>query len=209
MKSKLKNFSENRLTKAQLLTLIKSDLKESGVKLVLKKNMPGMSGYFDHINKELVYINNKEGTGTLIHEYCHFLQWRSNSPIYDSYMPEVNNFAEAVIESLKNGKRYKKRIINEALTITLDCEVDCEKLAINLIEKYKIRINIDYYTRIANSVLVSYLIDTEHAPEQALGKIYDIRNVELVRMMPNKLMSTKSVKSFYRINKAFVLSFLK
>lgn len=197
------------MTKAQLLTLIKSDLKETGVKLVLKKSMPGMSGYFDHINKELVYVNDKEGTGTLIHEYCHFLQWRSNSSVYDSYMPEVNNFAESVIESLKNGKRYKKRIINEALTITLNCEVDCERLAINLIEKYKIRINLDLYTRVANSVLVSYLIDTEHAPEQALGKIYDIRNAELLRMMPSELMNTKTVKSFYRKNKSVILSFLK
>jgi hypothetical protein len=146
------------IKRTQLYNVIKKDLKShDGNILLYKGEYCGGSdrchGIFEFNYKENPVLkvatgnkSNEEWFGILIHEYCHFLQWRENSKIWRDF--EESNFS--IDDIIKNPKKFKKEIL-----ILIHLELDCERRAVSLIKHYNL---FDYkeYIQQANAILYKY-----------------------------------------------------
>jgi hypothetical protein len=111
-------------------------------------------GYFDYSGKEFVVaLKNRKGFEIMIHEYCHFLQWKENRKYFLKLIKDCG-----ILFDWLDGKFYKKKIINEAVRGVIELEWDCEKRAIELIKKYKLDVDIEEYSQSANCYLLFYHI---------------------------------------------------
>lgn len=146
------------IQKTRLYDIIKKDLKAYNGKISLFKGEycggnERCHGIFELNSKEepiiKVAIGNKskeQGLGVLIHEYCHFIQWRDKVQVWRDF--EESDFSiQDVIDSPKKCKR-------EILSL-IKLEADCEKRVIKLIKKHKLFCPLQY-AREANAILFKY-----------------------------------------------------
>jgi hypothetical protein len=151
--------------KTRLYSVIKKDLKAYDGKILLYKGEycggnDRCYGMFEFNYKDnpviKVAIGNKSNErwfGVLIHEYCHFLQWRESSKIWKNF--EECNFN--IDQIIKNPKKFKKEIL-----ILLRLEADCERRAVRLIKEYELFDETEYVKE-ANAVLYKYgFLYTDH-----------------------------------------------
>jgi len=109
------------------------------------------SGYFDE--EDLVVATKKpDWLDVLVHESCHLDQFVQKSKYWKSGDTGIINI-EKFISKEKNMsiKKVKKSIID-----TVMLELDCEMRTVKKIKKYGLKVNIDTYTKQANSYLFSY-----------------------------------------------------
>jgi hypothetical protein len=146
------------IEKTKLYSIIKKDLKMHDGKILLFKGEycggnDRCHGIFEFNSRDepiiKVAIGNKtrdQGFGVLIHEYCHFLQWREGSQIWKEF--EESNFS--IDDVIKNPKKFKKEIL-----LLIKLESDCERRVIKLIKKYDLFCP-KQYAREANFILFKY-----------------------------------------------------
>ena len=144
--------------KTRLYGIIKKDLKAYDGKIMLFRGeycggndrCYGMFEFNSNDNPVIkVATGNKTNQvwfGVLIHEYCHFLQWKENSQIWRDF--EECNFS--IDNIIKNPKKYKKEIL-----LLLRLEADCERRAVKLIRQHGLFDETEYI-REANAVLYKY-----------------------------------------------------
>lgn len=144
--------------KTSLYSVINKELKEYNGKIVLYKGeycggSDKCHGMFEFNSKDQpvikVAIGNKTNDqwfGVLIHEYCHFVQWRDDSPIWIAF--EESNFN--IDDIIKSPKKYRKQILQ-----LIRLEVDCERKTLKLIKKHKLFCP-KQYAKEANAVLYKY-----------------------------------------------------
>ncbi len=89
----------------------------------------------------------EEWFGVLVHEYCHFLQWRRNSKVWQEFNKNEIKFETLFAEPQKNKKAIKDLI---------NLELDCEKKAVKFIKTQEL-INLEKYCICANAVLFKYV----------------------------------------------------
>ena len=140
------------------IKFVKADLKEYGVKYYLprtkKIKCDGVlvSGYFDDTVPVLACaMKNEQAYEVLVHEYCHFTQWR------DQCKPWVMAVKHKAFEGLWDflgGAEVKN--INRLLSLCRDVEEDNERRAVALIKKMQLDIDIDYYIKKANAYIHFY-----------------------------------------------------
>lgn len=85
--------------------------------------------------------------GVLVHEYCHFLQWKENSELWKDFEECSFNIGDII----NRPKKYKKQLL-----LLIRLEADCERRAIKLIKKYNIPFDLETYAKEANSILYKY-----------------------------------------------------
>ena len=146
------------IKKTQLYGIIQKDVKAHDGNILLYRGefwggIDRCHGLFDFDSKDnpvlKVAMGNKtteESFGILIHEYCHFLQWKEGSKVWKDF--EESNFS--IDDVIKKPKKYKKEIL-----ILIKLEADCERRAVNLIRKYGAIDCIEYIQQ-ANAVLYKY-----------------------------------------------------
>jgi len=104
-------------------------------------------GYFTDTPAELAVatrISYTDFLSTLVHEYSHMTQWIDNSPYYIGH----RGFDSwDIIERWINGEDFTRSTIRKSINIVRDCELDCDRRAVELIKKFRIPINIDRYCR--------------------------------------------------------------
>lgn len=121
------------------------------------KDVKNCGGYFDYDSKEFVVaMRNRMGFEILVHEYCHYLQWKEDRKYF---LKMVKNCG--IVFDWLDGKFYKKSILEKATRGVIELEWDCEKRAVDLIKKYKLDVDIPEYCRSANSYLLFYHIVRE------------------------------------------------
>lgn len=190
------------MTNKQLrfISYVKKKCRENGIKCDIRnvtyvkggENIK-CSGYFDEMNRILVVSKmHPDFFHTLIHEYCHVLQWKENGPLWkniDKSSPLVDKWLTG-----KSVKNYKKH-----LAAVRDMELDCEKRAVELMKKWNFPIN-DYVKK-ANAYVQFYnwLAKTRRwsSPENS-----PYTNKIIVSAMPNKFNMDYS-KMSKRIEKLF------
>ena len=144
-----------KLTKKEqaLINFIKEELREYRGSLILHDSYMAKyrgkdysSGYFEcpGVNKQIklprlhVAISRpkKEWLSTMLHEFCHFLQWKKQT---------------------KCWKQYRK---DESIESSANLERECEKMTIALIRKQKFDdiIDITTYIKSANAYILFYQI---------------------------------------------------
>jgi hypothetical protein len=141
------------------IEMVKSGCKKHKISCKLKdvnylKPVPSIrcTGYFDDENKTLqVAMKQKDSFEILVHEYSHLTQWIDKVPVY----MKANKYLLAVDKWIA-GTNLPSAVVDAAIQGTVDLELDNEKRAVKLIDKYNLSIDIDAYIKKANAYLYFY-----------------------------------------------------
>jgi hypothetical protein len=146
------------LKQASFISLVKEDLEDEGGRLIFNKGKycggkAQCNGLF-YINADETptikvakgSLEEEEWIGILIHEYCHFLQWKEDCKIWRKFSNHDVKFEEIFSKPQK-----KKKVIEDLLSL----ELDCEKRSLRLIKANKL-IDAENYCKTANAVLFKY-----------------------------------------------------
>jgi hypothetical protein len=158
-------------TKSNLTIKIVRELLDQGFSVLLhnKDNLDGYGGWFDADDKEFtVALKHHMGFEILLHEYCHFLQWKTDRKLWDksqlTYDVLFNwiNYPVFVYSPIIKDCQISEQELDQSLHDILELEHDCEKRALKLVKNCPIEdFDTDKYIRAANAYLWSYHINRE------------------------------------------------
>jgi hypothetical protein len=184
-KYKIGNFIDN----------VKSDLASHNGKLILKKRTYKNSkfdGEFlesDMVIKCFVDFSSTYWIGVLAHEYCHFLQCINNNKLWLNFQDSVfenSDDLESIFQKKTNvmSKKLRKKISRHIINM----ELDCDKQAIKLINKYKLPVNKKEYITKANVILYKYLFWGEYGIwpdfiDKKTGKTANYKKIGATRLL--------------------------
>jgi len=158
----------------KLKSKIINDLLDSKItlKLFAKKSLGRGGthvGTFDGLNKEITLaFLSKNSIQTLVHEYCHFLQWKNKKKFWKKYGGNDGSLDEWL-----NGKEFSKHKITRFIKNTIRIERDCEKKTVSILKKYKIKFDEKEYIKQSNVYILSYWYIKEYR-KWPNKKIYDV-----------------------------------
>lgn len=146
------------LINTRVFGVIKEDIESlDGRIILLKGNYCGgkskCSGlfYMDSNDNPIIKVAKgnlaeDEWFGVLIHEYCHFIQWRDDTRIWNRFCDYDITYSQIILKP----EKYKKE-----LATLMELEIDCEKRATTIIKNNKL---FDYknYAQTANAILYKY-----------------------------------------------------
>jgi Zn-dependent peptidase ImmA (M78 family) len=186
----------------QFVSFVKEHLSENNVKLVVgrgrKVNAGGFlcDGYFDEYQKIIkVAKNDPYFLETLLHEYCHYLQWIHKTKIFkrsDKYC--------TIVEQWLNGKHYSKNTVKRAFYWVRKMERECEQLAAKLIDKYELPIDKERYIKNANCYIYAHYF-MEIKRKYTAFKKNPFKNRKVQQVMPKnfKALSHQTIpKKVYK-----------
>lgn len=147
------------MSRVELIKKIKADCKAAGVKVSLRNVgyviMSGQikcAGYFDSLGRELVVaLNHSHGLETIVHEFCHFLQWDEQCEAW------VNNCDSIeMVDLWISGEDIPD--IDTHISNVRNLELDNEIRSVNLIKNFGLQseINPERYTQKANAYIQFY-----------------------------------------------------
>lgn len=143
------------MTRKNFTCKVVNELLEDDFSVIIKneKHINGYGGWFDSEKKEFwVAMKNKKGFEIMVHEYCHYQQWKTKKRFFNKLIKDgVSVFFDWV-----DGKFYPKHVVESALANTIELEWDCECRAVDLIKKNNLDIDVDDYCRGTNAYLLYY-----------------------------------------------------
>lgn len=134
-----------------------SELLDDGfsIKLPMTKSIDGKyGGWFNSARSEkefVVAMKRDCAFEIFVHEYSHYLQWKHNTDFFNKKAHGCD-----VLFSWLDGTDFTDKQITKAIHNAIELEWDCERIAISLIKKHKLEIDIDNYIRGANCYLFFY-----------------------------------------------------
>ena len=140
---------------------VRQHLKDYGMRLIFGRGSlvnlgtGGRTvGYFDDFEKAIrVAKDNDEWLDTLVHEYCHFLQWLDTpAPTWQADSRACWIVDDYLFENKKSPD------LAWAFRRVRDYERDCEIRSVKMIRKWKLPISEKTYIRKANMYVYSYHI---------------------------------------------------
>lgn len=192
----------SNLFRSSLFSIIKNDLREYDGRIIFCKGeyCGGESkcqGLFYLDSKQCPVIkvargkaSREEAFGVLIHEYCHFLQWRDGSSIWSEFNNKEFTFDDIILEPKKN----KKNIL-----LLIKLEADCERRSMKIIRQNNI-IDEKEYARTANAVLYKYAYLYRYGtwPKGIkLREVYELCPDKLLKSYKDYLNIPQDVKALY------------
>jgi len=137
--------------------------KRNGIKIALIKKKQVVcngetmktNGYFDSEARKLVVAVDKpdsEWQPIFIHESCHMEQFIENPFLWEKWNVGFTHF----FTWLEGGMELDEKTLLMSYQDIVDCELDCEKRAVQKIIKYGIDIDIKKYKKMSNLYLYSY-----------------------------------------------------
>ena len=141
---------------------IKTDIKPFNVELNIRSGktvnlgdgVGRCGGYFDGTNI-VVASKNKKWFEILLHEYCHFLQYKDENKWYLK-STELNQSDKTLNDWLTGSKKFSIYEVDLLCTVEQKMELDCEKRVIKLIDKLNLPINKELYIKEANAYIFLY-----------------------------------------------------
>ena len=144
--------------------------------------------------------------GVLAHEYAHFLQCIKGNRFWVKFQNAMfENIEDLEIAFHKDGKKISKKLRKKIASCVIKMELNCDKSAIRLINKYKLPVDKKEYCSKANIILYKYLYWGEYGiwPELidkktgknigwSIFKMYKLLNQEKyksIKDIPLKLMN--------------------
>jgi len=178
---------------------IRSNMRKYNGKIILKDaslshgEIDGEFCEFDMTIKCFLDTSSNYWMGVLAHEYCHFLQCINASKYWTDFQKSVIKI-EDLNNLFKNGKRNQNLTKQNRLKLVpyiIKMELDCDKSAICLINKYKLPVNKKEYSSKANIILYKYLYWAEYGiwpsiNDKKTGKVTDWKNLQISRLMSDK-----------------------
>lgn len=170
----------------EFFELARDDLKENKIKLSLRNSKrikigdDWCNGYFN--KKELAVAAKSDSLVEIFtHEYCHFLQYKENSPLWDAIQ---NNNIFYCIENRSFGKKWYDSICN-----TIAVERDCEMRVLKINREFNL-FNEVWYAKYANAYL--YFHQYVYVTKSWKG---NCTHPEIVASMPSKIVSLKKLQT--------------
>lgn len=146
------------------------------------------NGYFDDVSKVLTVGINKplnQWFSTLVHESCHFDQWRENCKAWRDYY--ADSCSDNILDKILSGEVVLSEEENKRyFAISRDLELDCERRTIDKIRKYNLPIDIKEYTRSAAAYILFYNYVAKYKKWYIIGK-EPYNTKELIAVMPDTL----------------------
>jgi hypothetical protein len=121
------------MTRTELINKIVHDLLNDGFSVHLNRcvDINGWSGWFDadDDNKEFVVsLDHPFGFETMIHEYCHYLQWKNKRPLWDS----IDNTYGVLIDWFEDSEvSATEEELDQSFHDIILLEHDCEMMSLN------------------------------------------------------------------------------
>jgi hypothetical protein len=183
------------------LKIVKEDLCDYGGKVLIQKGKycggkSKCSGLFYLNNDEVPiikvaannHIYSEESIGILVHEYCHFLQWRDEVTVWADF----DKYGVCFDSIIAHPSKYKKELIN-----LINLELDCEKKSVRMIKLNNL-LDHKQYAKIANAILYKYvyLYHFNEWPEVAIEKSEVIKHC--------KTRFLKSAEEYLKIDKDII-----
>lgn len=127
----------------------------------LEDNCGGWCWIDDDENKRefAVAMKHHMGFEILIHEYCHFLQWKTDRKFWDSTLKTYDTLFDWIADP---NLEVSEDDLQQSLIGILSIEHDCEKRALKLATNNPIEdFDLDKYKRAVNAYLWSYHLNRE------------------------------------------------
>ena len=174
---------------------IKDHLKEYKGKIIFKdpsSNKNEIDGEFSEFDMTIKCFLDTSSTywmGVLAHEYSHFLQCINESEYWIDFQIKVSsiNNLNNLFQNKKSLQKISKSNRLKLSQSIIKMELDCDKSAIALINKYKLPVDKKEYRSKANIVLYKYLYWGEYGiwpsiTDKETGKIADWKSLGLSRL---------------------------
>ena len=171
---KTKNLMKTHIKNKEVLYFVNhvaEELKRFNGKLKLKSSpfsiSKKMDGEFSECEMSISCYYDPSSyywVGVLAHEYGHFLQCKNEEKIWADFQENIFELGdlEEVFTNKKNLKKApQKRIRRKILKYIIALELDADKRAIKLINKFKLPVNKKKYVSYANLILYKYLYWSE------------------------------------------------
>ena len=139
---------------------VRDSIGEDGLSLNIKNsrwvNSNGFKcwGFFDQ-EQICVAKKNPRWIEVLAHEYSHFIQWKSGTPLYKKCFGPTNNYSD-VVEDWLSGKDFDHRMVRRAFETYRSMERECEKITVKILQKHSIPCDIERYKQEANLSIYMY-----------------------------------------------------
>lgn len=180
----------------QFVKFVRDHLNEYGGKLVIGRgenvNCNGIlcPGFFDDRQILIKVAGNGEGfLSTMVHEYCHFLQYINDVSIY-----RKSDKASVIVENWLLGKNYDPHTLKRAFFLVRAMERDCEKRATKLIKEFNLPLDVKFYAKQANCYIYTHFL-MEETRKYWMYKKSPYKSRIVMKLMP----STMKVKSHVSI----------
>lgn len=147
----------------------------------LEDNCGGWCWIDDDENKRefAVAMKHHMGFEIFIHEYCHFLQWKTDRKFWDSTLTTYDILFDWIADPLLE---IKEEDLQQSLRDIIAIEHDCEKRVLKMIKNNPIQdFDTDKYIRAINAYLWSYHLNKE-LRKRPINPIYSER---VLPNMPN------------------------
>jgi hypothetical protein len=154
----------NRLN--QFIHHVRCHLEEHNFKLIFAKSFQvntgtgyRCTGYFDE-SRRVIRIAKRSSNWfeTLVHEYCHFLDWLESS----SRQLQKEDKALALCEKYIKGDICHPQAVKYAFQTVARMEWKCDRRAVKLIQEWNLPIDISNYIREANLYVYLYHMYKKH-----------------------------------------------
>ncbi len=145
--------------------------------------------WIDDDKKEFaVAMKHHMGFEILIHEYCHFLQWKTDRKLWDRSMETYDilfdwiNHPLLAINPFVKDYNVTSQELDQSLHDILEIEHDCEKRVLKIVKNCPIEdFDTDKYIRAINAYLWSYHLNRE----LRLRPKHPIYSERVLKYMPN------------------------
>lgn len=192
--------------KSNLYKCILEDLEDFEGKIVFCKgrycggdNQCSGIFYIDSKDRPVLKVATKtkfkeEWIGALLHEYCHFIQWRDETKEWINFEDKGLTFSEII----QKPKAYKKELL-----ILLKLELDCEKKVFKILSKKNTYINKKKYIKTANAILYKYAFLYKENKWPAVNKykfdkIVEICSEKLLESPSEYLIIPEEIYNLYK-----------
>lgn len=192
------------LINSRVFDIIKEDIESlDGRIILLKGNYCGgkskCSGlfYMDANDNPIIKVAKgnlpeDEWFGVLIHEYCHFIQWRDDSRLWNHFCDYDITYSQII----NKPEKYKKEL--QAL---MELEIDCEKCATAIIKNNKL-FDHKKYVQSANAIIYKYAILYKYNkwPEdnRKYKKVQDYCPTKILKSYKEYLTIPEQVYNYYK-----------
>ena len=161
-------------TKSNLTIKIVRELLDHGFSVLLynQEELEGACGGWcsieDNEKEFAVAMKHHMGFEILIHEYCHFLQWKTDRKLWDKSMETYDilfdwiSYPSLVVSAFIKDYKVTTEELDQSLHDILEIEHDCEKRVLKLVKNCPIEdFDTDKYIRATNAYLWSYHLNRE------------------------------------------------
>lgn len=136
---------------------LEKELKKTKTSLILSVSdvfidTARVGGYFDEANNKIVVKLDEYFLEILVHEYCHYIQWKKNSKVWLEQGDSIDLMWKWINKEIELDKKHLNIIFDKIVKL----ESDCEKRAIKMIKKYNLDINLEQYIKCANAYVLFY-----------------------------------------------------